>query len=362
MLVIGAGPAGLSAALAAGRSGARVLLIEQDFLLGGSLLSGRSEEQEPWRSAIERDLAQLPDVEVLTRTTAFGLYDGNTVALLQRHDHEQGDPGCGAARETVTTVRARAIVFATGATERPLVFIDNDRPGVMLAGAARSYLNRHAVLLADTVVVGTNNDGAWEAALDLAAAGAAVTVLDERPQVAAVLQERARGADVRVILGALILSALGRRVVKGVRFTTGGRQQRLPCALLCISAGWSPAVHLTSHTGIKPVYRPDIDAFVPGSLAPGHFGAGAVTGALDADHAIASGQAAGNAAARHAGAAEAGTAAPAHFAPPLQAPSSPPPVPMPVGKAFVDFQNDVTTKDLVQAHQEGFESVEHLKR
>jgi methylglutamate dehydrogenase subunit C len=360
VLVIGAGPAGLSAALAAGRTGARVLLVEQDFLLGGSLLSGCTAPQEQWRGASEYELAQLPEVEVLTRTTAFGLYDGNTVALLERRDPAQGDPGCGAAREIVTTVRARSIVFATGATERPLVFIDNDRPGVMLAGAARSYLNRHAVLLADSVVVGTNNDLAWEAAFDLAAAGAAVTVLDERPQVAAVLDERARRAGVRVIPGALIRGALGRRAVKGVRFTTGGREERLPCALLCMSGGWSPAVHLTSHTGVRPVYRPDIDAFVPGCLAAGHFAAGAVMGVPDADAAMATGQAAGGDAARHAAAPGAGASAPAYCAPPLHGPA--PPVPVPVGKAFVDFQNDVTTRDLVQAHQEGFESVEHLKR
>jgi heterotetrameric sarcosine oxidase alpha subunit len=363
VLVIGAGPAGLSAALAAGRAGARVLLVEQDFLLGGDLLCGRGAQQEQWRMSMEHELAQLAEVEVLTRTTAFGLYDGNTVALLERSEREPPEAGGGSARERVTTLRARAIVFATGATERPLVFINNDLPGVMLAGAARCYLNRYAVLLADTVVVATDTDGAWESALDLAAAGAAVTVLDQRTQVAPPLQARARDAGVAVVTGALVSRAVGRRHVRGVQFTCGGREEQLSCDLLCVSAGWAPAVHLTSHTGIKPVYHPGIDGFVPGNLASGHFAAGALTGLLDWDQAVATGGDAGIAAARYAATGETAPANSAPAPPALQvAPAPAPPVPLPLGKAFVDFQNDVTTRDLVQAHQEGFESVEHLKR
>ncbi|HEY2809514.1 MAG TPA: sarcosine oxidase subunit alpha family protein [Steroidobacteraceae bacterium] len=360
VLVIGAGAAGLSAALAAGRAGARVLLVEQDFLLGGELLSGRGGETETWRGSIERELAGLPEVEVMARTTAFGLYDGNTVALLERRGHAQPDPQRGAAREVVTTVRAQAIVFATGATERPLVFLNNDLPGVMLAGAARSYLNRYAVLLGNTAVVASNNDSAWEAAIDLADAGSQVTLLEERAAVAGALQERARGAGVRTITGAVTRRALGRRGVHGVQFSVAGRLERLSCDLLCMSGGWSPAVHLTSHTGVKPVYRADIDAFVPGALAAGHFGAGAVIGACAWEQAVVGGEAAGIAAAGHAGAA--GAAAVAVSAPHAAAATAAPVLRPPVGKAFLDFQNDVTTKDLLQAHQEGYESVEHLKR
>ncbi|HEY1491748.1 MAG TPA: glycine cleavage T C-terminal barrel domain-containing protein [Steroidobacteraceae bacterium] len=299
-------------------------------------------------------------MEVLARTTAFGLYDGNTVALLERREHLQPDPQRGAAREVVTTVRAQAIVFATGATERPLVFLNNDLPGVMLAGAARSYLNRYAVLLGNTAVVASNNDSAWEAAIDLSTAGSTVTLLEERAAVTGALQERARSAGVRTITGAVMRRALGRRGVRGVQFSVAGRLERLSCDLLCMSGGWSPAVHLTSHTGVKPVYRSDIDAFVPGALAAGHFGAGAVIGACTWEQAIADGEAAGIAAAGHAGAA--GAAAVQVPAPRAAAATAAPALRPPVGKAFLDFQNDVTTKDLLQAHQEGYESVEHLKR
>ncbi len=361
VLVIGAGAAGLSAALAAGQAGARVLLVEQDFMLGGELLSGRGGDTEEWRVSMERQLAALPEVDRMARTTAFGLYDGNTVALLERRDQALPDPECGAAREVVTTLRARAIVFATGATERPLVFLNNDLPGVMLAGAARSYLNRYAVLLGNAAVVATNNDSAWQAAIDLAAAGSAVTLLEERTAVAVTLLESARKAGVRIVTGAVARRALGRRCVRGVEYSVDGRQERVACDLLCVSGGWSPAVHLTSHTGVKPLYRPDIDAFVPGALAAGHFAAGALTGAAELSEALMSGNAAGVAAARHTRMAAAAHATPVPVQPAAPV-AAPPAARPPLGKAFLDYQNDVTTRDLAQAHQEGYESVEHLKR
>ncbi len=365
VLVIGGGPAGVCAALAAGATGARVLLVEQDFLLGGGLLLEREAGARRWLEDARAALARLPNLEVLTRATALGLYDGNTVALLERHDHEQPDPRRGAARETITTVHARAIVFATGAAERPLVFTDNDRPGVMLAAAVRGYLNRHAVLLGRQAVVATSNDSAWETAFDLAFAGASVTVLDECLDISAELLERARVARVRVIPGARVQRALGGKWVRGVKFATQrDPARRLECDLLCVSGGWSPAVHLSSHGGIRPVYRQDIDAFVPGGFAPGHFGAGAMTGALIHVEALASGQGAGLAAAGHVGHVPDRPPPRVPVTPVLNRPARPTPAPVvdAPGKAFVDFQNDVTVKDVRQAHQEGFEAVEHLKR
>ena len=146
MLVVGSGPAGLAAALAAGRSGARVVLVEQDSLAGGSLLSEPLDGPfEAWRAGRLAELGALPNVSIRLRTTALGLYDGNTVALLERRDHLRPDPAKGEARQIVVTLRARAIVLATGAAERPLVFTNNDRPGVMLASAVRTYLHRFAV-------------------------------------------------------------------------------------------------------------------------------------------------------------------------------------------------------------------------
>ena len=367
VLVIGGGPAGLTAALAAAAAGAEVLLVDQDTKLGGSLLAAPANGAlEHWRVQLESSVLASSGISVRLRTTAFGVYDGNTVALLERQGEARTDPRDCAARETVVTLRAGAIVYATGAMERPLVFGDNDRPGVMLASAARTYLNRFAIQPGRRAVVATNNDGAWQAAFDLADAGVAVTILDQRPRVEPGLLETARRGGIAVQTGALIARALGRRAVRGalVVYDDGRRPERLHCDLICMSGGWSPTLHLTSHTGRKPIYRADIDAFVPGGFDPGHFGAGAVCGEVALSAVLATAAAAGVAAARHCGAER-----------PIGPPAPPPvddvpagnaasrPCPSGVGgKAFVDFQNDVTTADVGLAHEEGYVAMEHLKR
>ncbi len=363
VLVIGAGPAGLAAARAAAQAGARVLLIEQDFALGGSLLSARTDSPlEAWRIALEAELHALPNLIIGPRTTALGVYDGNTLALLERHDHARPDASRGIAREVIISLRTRAIVYASGATERPLVFADNDRPGVMLSSAVRAYLNRYAVAAGRRAVLATNNDSAYATAVDLAAAAVPVTVLDERARPGATQAHRGAGIEVRT--GVRVVRALGGRALKGVEFESGGRTERIDADVLGMSGGWSPVVHLTSHTGRKPTYCAALDSFVPGGYAPGHFGAGALTGSLTLSAALAEGHEAGRAAAAHAGCSRA--AGPAPLPPVADEPvgfeASPPRPAGGRGKAFVDFQNDVTTGDIALAHEEGYVSVEHLKR
>ena len=365
--VIGAGPAGLAAARSAGESGARVVLIEQDSMLGGRLLSSRTDDAlETLRRDMARAIENLPAVEILRRTTAFGLYDGNMLGLVTRLGGEQPDPNRGEPLEAVTTLNAKTIIFAAGAIERPLVFADNDRPGVMLASAAESYLNRYAVAIGQRVVVATNNDAAWYSAAQLARGGAEVTIIDQRLEVDATLRQLAEQSRLSVETGTVVTRALGRRRVAGVR-TAGldaARERTRDCDLLCMSGGWSGTVHLTSHNGVKPLYRSDIDCFVPGRLAAGQYVAGAVTGEFQISQAISAGTAAGSNAALHAGFAA---------APAADVPIGVPDMPYSVepahkprtgsrAKAFVDFQSDVTTQDVSAALEEGFQSVEHLKR
>src|SRR5271163_1269832 len=365
--VIGAGPAGLAAARAAGASGARVVLIEQDSLLGGALLSSRTDEvQESLRLDMERAIEKLSTVEILRRTTALGLYDGNMLALLTRAANGRPDPDRGEPLEVITTLNAKAIIFATGAIERPLVFADNDRPGVMLASAAQGYLNRYAVAVGRRVVVATNNDAAWYSAADLARGGAEVTVVDQRVEIDATLRQLAEQSRLRVVIGTVVTRALGRRQVVGVRTAAldAARERTLDCDLVCMSGGWSGAVHLTSHNGAKPVYRSDVDSFVPGELAAGQYVAGAVMGSFRLSEIIAGGTQAGSNAAVHAGFTAAAIADVAIASPdrPYRVQPARTPRTAPRGKAFVDFQSDVTTRDVSAAVAEGFQSVEHLKR
>jgi heterotetrameric sarcosine oxidase alpha subunit len=347
--VIGAGPAGLAAAIAAAEAGAEVTLIEQDFLEGGSLLSTADPAEAAELAAMAERIARLANLKVMLRTTAFGLYDGGTLGLIERRNDERGQVG-----QALVMLRARSIVFATGAIERPLVFAENDRPGVMLTSAARTYLNRFGVLCGRKIVVATDNDSVYRAAIDLAEAGADVTIVDRRREPAPA------GAGIRVRTGT-VQKVLGRHRVKGVALASSGGPATIAADLVCVSGGWSPTVHLASHLGVRPRWREDIAGFVPGPLGPGRFAAGAVSGTYDLAAAIAEGTRAGALAAAHGG----------------ETPSSPP-VAEPVeqshaqkssatprttsGKAFVDFQNDVTLDDVRLARSEGYESAEHLKR
>jgi sarcosine oxidase subunit alpha len=351
VLVIGSGAAGLAAALSAGREGARVLLVEQDSHLGGGLLS--DPEQAAWLEARRTEVAQASNIHACTHTTAIGLYDDNMVVLVERRDHAQPDPAKGQARQVLTMLQAKAIVFATGAIERPLVFANNDRPGVMLASAVRTYLNRFGVAPAGRAVIATNNDTAYATAFDLAAQGIEVVVADSRTTIAADLKGR---NSIEILTGTSVVDVSGKGTLHAV--LDGTEPRTITCDVVAVSGGWSPVVHLTSHGGIKPRYDAGVVGFVPGGFAPSHFGAGAMMGTFGLNAAIRAGAEAGARAAGIAPQALPGASGEdrAYSILPVWMP------PKRKGKAFVDFQNDVTAKDIKNAHQEGYHSVEHLKR
>lgn len=360
VVVIGSGAAGLSAALAAGHAGARVMLVEQDFLLGGSLLSEPGDGTAAnWLTKVTDSLRDLPNVTIAVRTTAFGLYDGMTFGLVERHR----DPPSSRVRQTLVILRAKAAVFATGAIERPLLFPDNDRPGVMLASAARVYLNRFGILAGRRILVATDNDSAYRTAFDLARAGADVVVADVRPVVEQRLHDEAMRCRVDVRPGTRIARLRGRLAVRGATLIgPDGSSTETGCDVVCVSGGWAPTVHLTSHLGARPVYREDIGAFVPGPLSPGQFGAGAITGTFLADESVAEGYQAGLKAAGACGCSGRAKGPPTLDIPEVRSAGFASSIEPLKGKVFVDFQNDVTTGDIRLAHREGYESVEHLKR
>ena len=367
VLVIGAGASGLAAALAAARSGARVILCEEDFRLGGRLLAERHEiDGAPaleWVTAAEAELESFPDCRILRRTTVFGVYDGGTYAALERVNDHVPVPPAHEPRQRVWRIVAKRAVLAAGAIERPIVFGNNDRPGIMLAGAVRSYVNRFGVAPGRRAVVFADNDHAFLAATDLANAGIEVAaVIDARRSPSKAAQEAAAKARAHHLPGAVINRVRGRQAVKSVEVRDAeGETHRLECDLVAVSGGWNPALHLTTHLNGRPAWDQALGTLVPGDLPPGMNVAGAASGKYRLAACLASGHAAGAEAASACGFAPGKSQAPVATEESTDA--------SPVwlvekgrGKAFVDFQNDVTVSDVKLAAREGFRIPEHLKR
>lgn len=388
VLVVGAGPAGLAAALAAARSGARVILADEQEEFGGSLLDTREtldgQPAAEWVAKALAELEKMPEVTLLPRATVNGYHDHNFLTIHQRlTDHlgevaPLGANGVRQARQRIHRVRAKRVVLATGAHERPLVYANNDVPGNMLAGAVSTYLRRYAVAPGRRLVLSTNNDYAYRVVLDWLDAGlevAAVADARSNPQGDWVNEARRRG--VRILTGSAVVECLGSKRVSGARICAidaqagkvVGTGERIDCDLIASSGGYSPVVHLASHLGGRPQWREDILAFVPG---PGNgvqlrIDAGAVNGVFSLGEVLTDGYRAGAQAAEEAGfkavdgslpkaEARREEATVALFLVPHDKPTSRAP------KQFVDLQNDVTAAGIELAVREGFESVEHVKR
>jgi sarcosine oxidase subunit alpha len=367
VLVVGGGPAGLAAALTAGRSGARVILCEEDFVVGGRLQSENREiggvSGMVWVKAAEQELRSLPDMRIFLRTTVFGAYDHGVYGAVERVCDHLPEPPPYLPRQRLWHITAKRTVLAAGAIERPLVFAGNDRPGVMLAGAVRTYINRFGALPGRRAIVVTASDDAWITARDLTIAGAAVAaIVDARPDVSPSLRAMAAGLRIETILGACIAESTGgHRVRSATVIDAKGTRHRIACDLIAMSNGWNPSVHLTCHLGGKPVWDAGRSMFLPGSAPARMAVAGAVAGDLNLAGCLAAGARAGQEAAVEAG-----------FTPQDieswraddEACETNPVwrVLGPKGKAFTDFQNDVTVADLELAHREGFREPEHAKR
>lgn len=378
VLVVGGGPAGISAALAASAAGAQVILCDEQAELGGSLLAetharieGKSAAE--WLDGALAELCSRPNVRLLPRTQAFGYYADNFVALQERVTDHLANPSPNLPRERLWQVRAKEVVIAAGAIERPMVFPDNDRPGIMLADAARTYVNRYGVLPGARAVVFTACDTAYEAALALHAAGVEIRlVADLRPDPVGAAVDSVRRAGIRVAGATTVVGTKGRLRLSAVQLGSVDRDggaspgEEIACDLMLMSGGWTPSVHLYSQSRGKVVWNEEAQAFLPGEHVQRERSAGACRGVFGLKAALEDGAAAGRDAAAKAG-----------FQSPAAASFSVDELPhawrgMLGGcphhrdpgraKAFVDFQNDVTAKDLDLATREGFRSIEHVKR
>ncbi len=358
LLVVGAGPAGLMAALTAARSGADVIIADEEARFGGRLLSDTGEVDgssgPDWVDRVTAELSECANVRMMPRTTVTGAYDQGMYAALERVSRHVGAGG-DAPGECFWRIAAKATVLASGALERGIPFPDNDRPGVMLAGAARTYLNRFGVAAGQRVAVFGNNDSAHATAIDLSAAGVEVVgLIDSRPGVS--------GPDgIPTYAGAEVAGTSGRLGLSSIKLSGTGAPATLKVDCLAVSGGWDPAVHLTCHHGSRPTWNEDIAAFVPSDGAvPGLYPAGAARGKFSTAACLKDGvkvaqealQSIGvNASAPDVPVAADGT----YDIAPLWSVNVP-------GRAWLDLQNDVTTKDVKLAARENYRSVEHMKR
>lgn len=388
VLVVGGGVAGLAAAREAVRTGARVILIDDQPELGGALLSGSTAEGlaeqiegKPaleWVADVEAELVSAAECTVLNRTTAFGSYDSNYfIAAQNRTDHLSVPAASGVSRQRIWHIRAKQVVLAPGAHERPLVFENNDRPGIMLASAARTYLNRYAVAAGSRVVISTTNDSAYALAADLKAAGVAVAaVVDARPQISA-KAAAAVESGIRVLIGSAVadtsadengrLNGVTVRSINDDGELTSGVEQ-LAADLLAVSGGWSPVVHLHSQRQGKLRWDDELAAFIPTKPVRNQQVVGAGRGSYELQDCLAEGISAGAAASIAAGFESATTPVE------LQDPVAGAPsrqlwlVPGQSGEPgewhhhFVDFQRDQSVADVLRSTGAGMRSVEHVKR
>lgn len=362
ILVIGGGPAGLMAALVAGRSGAQVILADEDFRPGGRLLSEcqiLDDLNAPdWVTLTREELDALPNVKIMPRTTIFGTYDHGIFGAVERVSDHLADP-TGKVRQTLWRITSKRAILAAGATERHIPFANNDRPGIMLSGAMRSYANRWAVSptrkATDAIAIFTNNDDGHRTARDLMSAGAKVFgVIDTRPNAPQL-------GDYTLFTQATVTNTRGRHGLKAIEVTQNGIPTWYPVGALGVSGGWNANVHLSSHHRGRPVWDDTLLSFLPNPNGPKNLiPAGAANGQGTTSASLADGVRAAKRAL-----AQLDRTAPSVAVPHAQeeqvgqdafwhVPTS--------KRAWVDFQNDVTVKDIKLAHQENMKPVEHLKR
>ncbi len=381
VLVVGAGPAGLMAALSAARGGARVIIADEQSEFGGSLLSSKETiDDKPameWVAQVVAELNEFDDVLMLPNSQVNGYHDHNFLTIQQHCTDQFADRAPnGAVAQRLHRVRAKWVVLATGAHERPLVFGNNDVPGCMQASAVSTYINRFGVVPGNELVLMTSNDGAYQTAIDWHDAGRhVVAIVDARKNPQGSLIDAARERGISIMVGSGVIEVQGSKRVTGVSVAplnesgdkVTGAVAKLKADTVASSGGWSPVIHLSCHTGARPVWDDEVIGFLPGPTVQKQLTAGAINGAFTTQAALSQGiQAAADALAslglevtdlslpKTEEVIQGKTMALFHI--PHNKPTSKAP------KQFVDYQNDVTAAGIELACREGFESIEHVKR
>ncbi len=374
VLVVGAGPAGLTAAVAAAERGARVIIADEHVQLGGSLNSEKltvsGKPGADWAAEQTQKLVAMDNVHILNRTTVFGYYDHNVLAAIEKVSDHVAIPAAGKPRQRMWTLYPKQVVIASGATERPLIFGNNDKPGVMLASAARTYANQFGVKPGSRAIVATNNNDAYRTAIDLHNTGVrVVAVVDSRMNPDAPLAAELETLSIELITGKTVGAAEGGQHVRYAQLvSTQGiteEPQRIDCDLIAVSSGWNPNVHLHSQSGAKPVYDDEVFSFIPGQSRQVEVSVGAAKGSFGLQDCLNQGLAAGNEAAKLTGFKGRAKKAPKAGDDGIYSIEALWIAPTPYNKTykqFVDQQHDTKASDVNLAAQEGYDSVELLKR
>ena len=356
LIVVGSGPAGVAAAIEAAEKKLDVILVEQDSLIGGNQLA----ENDFDNSQIKNQLENL-GIKIMTRTTAFGLYDNCVVGLLERVTDHISAPNVNIPRQRFWTIRAKHIIVGAGAIERHIAFNNNDIPGVMTVNASKHYLNRYGVLTGKRIVIATNNDSVYETAHQLSEAGANVTVLDSRTNF-----EIETNKSIEIRKGYVPYNINGSKKIDSLDISKSeniNKSETINCDQVLLSGGWSPAVHLLSHRGVKPKWDYNNACFLPSDTKENITMVGSSRGLWNKNDCIASGIAGTTDALNRLGISKTNYffPKPGGWKNPIQ-PLYEVKYKKSRSKSFVYYQHDVTTDDVRLAHREGFISVEHLKR
>ena len=376
LLITGSGPSGLASAYAAAKNGARVILAEDKPRFGGTLLTSEvnigNQSGREWADNIITELKQMPNVIVKNRAQVFGYYDHNMLVMSERISDHLPKSKKYSPKQRLWYIRAKEVVISSGSIERPLVFGDNDTPGVMLSSAAKEYLKVYGVIVGKKPLIFTNNDSGYETAIEFKKNGIDPVILDTRKETKSEIIEEAKNLNINIKFSYVVVNANGYKKVKSATIAkisddkkNLGATKNILCDCICVSGFWTPTIHLASQSGAKTKFNKDIDAFVPDKSKQKETTVGSANGIYTLEETLKTSFVAGSELSKKITKNDNKVSVPSVTEKKTTQHDKFWCVPLPEGKSnkrFLDFQNDVTVTDVELALREGYRSIEHVKR
>ena len=376
LLITGSGPSGLASAYSAAKNGAKVILAEDKPRFGGSLLTSDvnigNESGKEWADKIITELKGMPNVVVKNRAQVFGYYDHNMLVMSERLTEHLPKSDKFTPKQKLWYIRAKEVVISSGSIERPLVFGNNDTPGVLLSSAAKEYMKVYGVLVGKKPIIFTNNDSAYETAIEFKKNGVDPIVLDSRKELSSDLIKEAKSLGINIKFEYVVVNANGYRKVKSADIakisddkTTLGKIENIVCDCICVSGFWTPTIHLASQSGGKTKFNEEIDAFIPSKSKQNETTVGSANGIFNLQDSLNTSFEAGYNLSKKITNEDNKLSVPTVVEKKNSKHDKFWCVPLPKGKKykrFLDFQNDVAVSDIEIAIKEGYRSIEHVKR